>query len=85
MIATATSQYAKAKFPISEDQSELRPIPTWPDAWHVSASQDYPFSFVSVDGGLINNDPFEFVRFTLMKDPPGPMNGTPKRPIEPLS
>lgn len=72
VIATATSQYAKAKFPISEDQSELSPIPTWPDAWHVASSQDYPFSFVSVDGGLINNDPFEYVRFTLMKHPPRP-------------
>lgn len=71
MIETATSQYAKVKFPISEDQSKLRPIPTWPEAWRV-APQGYPFSFVSVDGGLTNNDPFEYVRFTLMKDPPRP-------------
>ncbi|MBY5487112.1 hypothetical protein E0H36_25805 [Rhizobium leguminosarum bv. viciae] len=71
VIETATLQYAKAKFPISEDQSELRPLPTWPEAWRVP-SQDHLFSFVSVDGGLINNDPFEYVRFTLMKDPPRP-------------
>ena len=33
-------------------------LPSMPDA----------FSFVSVDGGMINNDPFDFARYTLLQD-----------------
>lgn len=39
--------------------------PEWP-SW-LPPTPD-AFSFVNVDGGMINNDPFEFARYTLMED-----------------
>jgi len=33
-----------------------------------------PLPYVSIDGGVINNEPFELARWTLMKAPPQPNN-----------
>jgi hypothetical protein len=35
-----------------------------------------PFAFLSVDGGMINNEPFEYARSALMKEPPKPNERT---------
>ncbi|HLY91590.1 MAG TPA: hypothetical protein VKQ27_21590 [Acetobacteraceae bacterium] len=39
--------------------------PTWPQ-WEPPMPE--PFPFVNVDGGMINNDPFEFARYSLIDD-----------------
>ncbi len=50
---------------------DLLPIsPQWPKPWYGGQNRD--FEFLSVDGGVINNQPFEYARFSLMKNPPDP-------------
>jgi hypothetical protein len=39
--------------------------PRWPDSW---PKKDYKFGFMSVDGGLIDNEPFEYARRAIMRD-----------------
>ena len=45
-----------------------RLVPKWPDGW--TAGSKKPFPYTAVDGGLLNNEPFEFARYALMTDPP---------------
>lgn len=40
--------------------------PDWPEPWYVP-NHDRAYSFVNVDGGLINNEPFEYAHFALME------------------
>jgi hypothetical protein len=44
--------------------------PAWPSPWYSGKPRD--FTFLSVDGGVINNEPFDYARYTLMTDPPKP-------------
>ncbi|MFN4090755.1 MAG: hypothetical protein ACK4QW_17155, partial [Alphaproteobacteria bacterium] len=39
--------------------------PDWPAGW---PKPDAPYRYVSVDGGLINNEPFEMTRFAIRRD-----------------
>ena len=41
--------------------------PNWPKPW--GAAPGKIFKFLNVDGGLINNEPFEYARCTLRKSP----------------
>ena len=66
-ISTTTDSYRKRLFPIDVPQI-VSVEPKWPKPW--GAKLPRPYTFLNVDGGLINNEPFEYARFTLMKDPP---------------
>ena len=44
--------------------------PRWPEQWAKTPSPSIPFEFASVDGGVIDNDPFQFARYALMENPP---------------
>ncbi|ARO32333.1 acyltransferase/acylhydrolase/lysophospholipase domain-containing protein (plasmid) [Rhizobium sp. NXC14] len=50
-----------------------RMTPAWPKGW----TGERLFPFTTVDGGLINNEPFEFARYCLMEKPgkPNPRSG----------
>jgi hypothetical protein len=43
--------------------------PTWPSPWRDN-NKTLAYAFVTVDGGVVNNDPFEYARFALMENPP---------------
>jgi hypothetical protein len=69
-IATFLPQYNERSWPMSEWHllDDLRP--KWPSPW--GDDQTRSFSFLSVDGGVVNNDPFDYAHFTLMDNPPDP-------------
>jgi hypothetical protein len=70
-IEAATDVYATRYMPI--DMPTLAYMqPTWPSPWYQNKPRD--FNFLCVDGGVINNEPFEYARYTLMADPPKPNN-----------
>jgi len=54
----------------STDMKAIRErlVPKWPDGW--TAGSTKPFPYTAVDGGLLNNEPFEFARYSLMDKPP---------------
>jgi hypothetical protein len=68
-IATTTDAYATRYLPI-DMPALVYNAPSWPSPWFQLKPRD--FTFLSVDGGVINNEPFEYARYTLMIDPPKP-------------
>lgn len=84
LIHATTDSYAARFLPVDLDTHESPPDPTsnsrscdllpvtpqWPQPWYGGKNRD--FDFLSVDGGVINNQPFEYARFALMKNPPAP-------------
>jgi hypothetical protein len=66
----ALNEYADRRFPIEGVNDGDRISPNWPEDVLESA----PFWFRTADGGIIDNDPFEYARFTLMEklDEPNP-------------
>lgn len=63
---------ANLVWPISSGYQDDDPaypgfVPDWPNA---SAPQSY--SYVSADGGIANNEPFEYARWSIMAKPPEP-------------
>ena len=53
--------------------------PSWPDGFAVAPTK---FGFVNVDGGMINNDPFEYARYALLDNWRHPDAQNPRRPDE---
>src|SRR6266508_3463019 len=62
-IDTDVSQYATRKWPSLPEAAKSYP-PRWPDKW----GKDHKFAFMSLDGGLIDNEPFEYARRAIMRD-----------------
>lgn len=54
-------------FPLG-DMSKVNP--TWPQ----QSGKGAAYHFATVDGGAIDNDPFQFVRYALMEQPPQPLD-----------
>lgn len=52
------------------DTPGFRIEPLWPVA--VASDPAFPIGFANVDGGAINNEPFEYARWSLMKTPGAP-------------
>ena len=63
LIHAKVSEYADRYWPLSGIGFDCKP--TWPQPWDGDNERD--FQFLSVDGGVINNEPFEYARFTLLK------------------
>ncbi|MGH6794686.1 MAG: hypothetical protein ACREDD_07935 [Methylocella sp.] len=55
------SEYDGRRLPIDA----LRGVLTMPPAWPSAVSDEHPFWFTTADGGIIDNDPFEYARFSL--------------------
>jgi hypothetical protein len=66
-------EYEGRRWPIDPFASDLTKAPAWLGA----VRDEKPFWFTTADGGIIDNDPFEFARFSL-KD-----RGKLGQPIEP--
>jgi len=83
LIAGTTAAYEKRYMPIDipthvppaapgQQAKEVlaQVTPCWPPGWLDGAGGKFPF--LTVDGGVINNEPFEYARFALMANPPEP-------------
>lgn len=64
-IATETDEYTNRPWPVADAGNNAGNMinPSWPKGFGVP---DPKFSFVAVDGGAINNEPFELARFAIM-------------------
>jgi hypothetical protein len=69
------SEYHGRNWPLADAPTVIKHMkPTWP--WPLGS--DPAFKFTAVDGGLMNNEPFEYARYCLMKTPgrANPRRGT---------
>lgn len=66
-IVTHSTEYEERAWPelAQTDRENISPI--WPSNSEGETSYDVPY--VGVDGGVINNEPFEIARWTIMKTP----------------
>ncbi|MEI6987500.1 MAG: hypothetical protein WCK65_15380, partial [Rhodospirillaceae bacterium] len=64
VLPADTADYMDRKWPLPTVNAN--PInPTWPDGW---AQEGKQFHFVAVDGGAIDNEPFELARYAIKND-----------------
>lgn len=68
-FATITQYYDNRMWPLPLPTDTAAKIkPSWPKAWGDNPYNTYVYA--AIDGGAINNHPFEYVRYSLMIDPP---------------
>lgn len=60
-IDSKCGEFTRRRFPIDGLVTRTDIVPDWP----ASTTPDSAFRFTTVDGGVIDNDPFEFARFAL--------------------
>lgn len=66
-LARDTGDYAARSWPIPrEPDYEFEIEPDWPETW-LPPGTSRPYAFINVDGGLINNEPFEYAHFALIE------------------
>ena len=70
LISTVLPEYEDRSWPLEEWKLDDEIHPAWPSPWSNQTTRK--FEFLSVDGGVVNNDPFDYAHFTLMQDPPTP-------------
>lgn len=63
LIGATQDEYYKRRFPIADLAANDSIDANWPRA----TTPATPYRFVCADGGIIDNDPFEYARFALMK------------------
>jgi hypothetical protein len=63
-IESNVSKYVTRRWPHLATTDGHEP-PNWPETWDKKA---HPYNFMSVDGGLIDNEPFEYVRRAIIRD-----------------
>ncbi len=64
-INSGTHQYNGRMWPFPHDPNHSIE-PRWPDYWP-KPPETRAFAFINVDGGMINNEPFEYAHFALME------------------
>ena len=67
-LAAPLAEYQNRSWPLNEWHLNNNFVPSWPAPWGNDKSRNFPF--LSVDGGMVNNEPFEYTRFCLMDEPP---------------
>ncbi|SEN91999.1 Patatin-like phospholipase [Rhodospirillales bacterium URHD0017] len=63
-VQSNVSKYVKRKWPHLSAADDHEP-PNWPETWDKA---DQAYNFMSIDGGLIDNEPFEYARRAIMRD-----------------
>lgn len=69
-IKSNVSKYETRKWPYLSDAGRHYP-PNWPSSW----DKMHKYDFMSIDGGLIDNEPFEYARRAIMRDNEDNMTG----------
>jgi hypothetical protein len=64
-LAAPIAQYEKRAYPIEHGGATLKP--DFPPAWRSGLGPD-EFVFLNVDGGVVNNNPFDFAQYALTGD-----------------
>lgn len=65
-LAAPLAEYMNRSYPISRGEASVRPA--FPEAWSLSLGEA-GFVFLNVDGGVVNNNPFDYAQYALMEDP----------------
>lgn len=66
-LSTHTSEYANRAWPYRSSKELGKITPAWPK--NRDGLNAYDVTYVGVDGGVINNEPFEIARWTIMSEP----------------
>jgi hypothetical protein len=64
-LAASIKEYEKRSYPIEHGEAALKP--NFPRGWLSTLSSD-GYVFLNVDGGVVNNNPFDFAQYALMGD-----------------
>jgi hypothetical protein len=64
-IAAPIKEYENRSHPMARGEASLKP--NFPEAWS-SALGPNGYVFLNVDGGMINNNPFDYAQYALMGD-----------------
>jgi hypothetical protein len=67
-VKASLPEYDRRAWPMTEWRLDSNFKPSWPSPWGDDRARS--FWFLAVDGGVVNNDPFEYAHFALMEDPP---------------
>jgi hypothetical protein len=64
-LAAPIAEYETRSYPIERGGAMLKP--SFPPAWQSTLGPD-GYVFLNVDGGVVNNNPFDFAQYALMGD-----------------
>jgi hypothetical protein len=65
-LAAPIADYEKRSYPIERGGATLKP--NFPPAWRSTLGPNGDYVFLTVDGGVVNNNPFDFAQYALMGD-----------------
>ncbi len=71
-ISAPLKEYTKRSYPANHGQATIEP--SFPKAWASGLGAD-GFVFLNVDGGVVNNNPFDYAQYALMEDPTAVVTG----------
>jgi len=64
LVGAKQAEYAQRRFPMEDIVEDKTIVPNW----RPPAPASTPFRFACADGGIIDNDPFEYARFALKEE-----------------
>ncbi len=82
-IATNVSEYEGRGWPVADWQTLQTVTPRFDEPWLANHRQG-AFTFTAVDGGVINNDPFEYALYSMPDKQTGPDDQPAKEETRPL-
>jgi Patatin-like phospholipase len=65
-LGVPIADYERRAYPIERGGATLKP--NFPPAWRSTLGPDGHYVFLNVDGGVVNNNPFDFAQYALMGD-----------------
>jgi len=71
-ISAPLAEYKQRSYPANHGQATIEP--SFPEAWSSGLGAD-GFVFLNVDGGVVNNNPFDYAQYALMEDPTAVVTG----------
>src|SRR6266567_2348613 len=74
-ISAPLAEYMQRSYPADHGAATIQP--SFPVAWSSGLGPD-GFVFLNVDGGAVNNNPFDYAQYALMADPTAVVTGAEK-------
>lgn len=65
-IGATLEEYTKRSYPAEHGDASIEP--SFPESWAAALGPE-GYVFLNVDGGVINNNPFDYAQYALMEDP----------------